>query len=188
MKPNSGEGGSVFLIMPSLRHRHPDTPAIASPSSATSMGVWGPPMTVPCCCVFVICCLPRRAGQNLLSPSRFCYFSHAQSGPSPITPLVAHPASPRHQLASPTMDMPSSDNGSSSSMDMDIQMLPYLHFQGGDFLLFKAWVPRSSGAIAGACIGLVVFAILERLVTAWRSRLEDSWATRCVGSAMHAGT
>ncbi|KAL1667694.1 Ctr copper transporter family-domain-containing protein [Schizophyllum commune] len=133
-------------------------------------------MTVPCCCVFVICCLPRRAGQNLLSPSRFCCFSHAQSGPASITPLVAHPASPRHLLASPTMDMPSSDNGSSSTMDMEIQMLPYLHFQGGDFLLFKAWVPRSSGAIAGACIGLVVFAILERLVTAWRSRLEDSWA------------
>ena len=101
MKPNSGEGGSVFLIMPSLRHRHPDTPAIASPSSATSKGVWGPPLTVPCCCVFVICCLPRRAGQNLLSPSRFCYFSHAQSGPLPITPLVAHPARPRHQLACP---------------------------------------------------------------------------------------
>ncbi|KAL1691918.1 Ctr copper transporter family-domain-containing protein [Schizophyllum commune] len=78
--------------------------------------------------------------------------------------------------------MPSSDNGSSSSMDMDIQMLPYLHFQGGDFLLFKAWVPRSSGAIAGACIGLVVFAILERLVTAWRSRLEDSWAARCIST------
>ncbi|TRM61436.1 Ctr copper transporter [Schizophyllum amplum] len=59
-------------------------------------------------------------------------------------------------------------------------MLPYLHFQGGDFLLFKAWVPRSSGAIAGACIGLVALAILERFITAWRARLEDMWAVRCV--------
>ncbi|KAL1739458.1 Ctr copper transporter family-domain-containing protein [Schizophyllum fasciatum] len=78
--------------------------------------------------------------------------------------------------------MPPSDNSSSSSMDMDMQMLPYLHFQGGDFLLFKAWAPRSSGAIAGACIGLVVLAIVERLITAWRSRLEDSWAVRCLSA------
>lgn len=67
-------------------------------------------------------------------------------------------------------------------------MLPYLHFQGGDFLLFKAWVPRSSGAIAGACIGLVALAILERFITAWRARLEDMWAVRTHELMSHVST
>ena len=74
-----------------------------------------------------------------------------------------------------TMDMSSSN--SSSVMDM---MVPYLHFTGGDNLLFEAWHPSSKGAIAGACIGLVLFAIFERWVNGMRGVLEARWRQQCV--------
>lgn len=54
-------------------------------------------------------------------------------------------------------------------------MVPYLHFAGGDNLLFEAWHPSSTGAIAGACIGLVLFAIFERWVNGMRGVLEAHW-------------
>ncbi|KAI0768497.1 Ctr copper transporter [Trametes elegans] len=59
-------------------------------------------------------------------------------------------------------------------------MVPYLHFTGGDHLFFKTWHPSSHGAIAGACIGLVIFAILERWVDAMRALAEDHWRRRHV--------
>lgn len=80
-----------------------------------------------------------------------------------------------------TMDMSSSN--SSSVMDM---MVPYLHFTGGDNLLFEAWHPSSKGAIAGACIGLVLFAIFERWVNGMRGVLEARWRQQCVPCSGHA--
>lgn len=62
------------------------------------------------------------------------------------------------------MDMPDSSSSSSS----ESMMIPYLHFTGGDYLFFVGVAPTSSGAIAGACIALVVLAILERVVAAAR--------------------
>jgi hypothetical protein len=43
-----------------------------------------------------------------------------------------------------------------------MMMIPFLHFPGGDHLLFEAWQPTSGGAIGGACVGIFFFAILER--------------------------
>ena len=74
------------------------------------------------------------------------------------------------------MDMSSAD--SSMTMTMNGMMVPWLHFTGGDNLLFEAWSPSSPGTIAGACIGLVVFALLERWVNAMRGVLEARWRKR----------
>ncbi|KAF9535572.1 Ctr copper transporter [Crepidotus variabilis] len=71
------------------------------------------------------------------------------------------------------------DHGSSGT-DSSSMMVPYLHFAGGDNLLFKAWAPKSSGTIAGACIGLAVLAILERWVHALRSIFTVHWHTRAL--------
>ncbi|KAG1889386.1 Ctr copper transporter [Suillus subluteus] len=54
-------------------------------------------------------------------------------------------------------------------------MTPWLHFSGGDYLIFKTWMPESKGAIAGACIGLVAFCILERWIAAFRRQMEIQW-------------
>jgi len=62
-------------------------------------------------------------------------------------------------------------------------MTPYLHFAGGDNLLFKSWTPSSPGAIAGACIGLAVIAMLERFVAAIRSVMGAHWRARAMAMA-----
>lgn len=76
------------------------------------------------------------------------------------------------------MDMNGMDS-TNSSME-DVAMVPFLHFNGGDYLLFKAWKPTSPGAIAGACIGLLILALFERWVSATRSVLDDYWRHKCV--------
>ncbi|KAI0067877.1 hypothetical protein BV25DRAFT_1794431 [Artomyces pyxidatus] len=57
-------------------------------------------------------------------------------------------------------------------------MTPYLHFTRGDNLFFKSWAPSSAGAVVGACIGLFVLALLERLVFAGRGVMEAHWRQR----------
>jgi len=54
-------------------------------------------------------------------------------------------------------------------------MVPWLHFSGGDNLLFQSWHPVSKGAIAGASIGLFLFAIFERWLAAMRGVMEARW-------------
>lgn len=69
--------------------------------------------------------------------------------------------------------------GSSSGADamsmMHAMMVPYFHFTPGDTLFFKGWIPTSDGAIAGACIGLFFFALLERILCATRKIFEAHW-------------
>ncbi|KAI0820539.1 CTR copper uptake transporter [Trametes gibbosa] len=71
-------------------------------------------------------------------------------------------------------------NGMDMSMDgaMDLaagQMLPYLHFTPGDIVLFYGWVPSSKGAMVGTCIGLFLFALVERWIAACRGVMEAHW-------------
>lgn len=66
-------------------------------------------------------------------------------------------------------------NGSSSA---------YLHFATGDYLYLKTWQPTSAGAIAGACIGLVVLALFERWLTATRATLDLHWHKRSYNVAL----
>lgn len=69
-----------------------------------------------------------------------------------------------------------------STADMEITMTPWLHFKGGDYLLFKAVHPSNSGAIAGACIVLIILALLERWIAATRAALQVVWRRRYVTS------
>lgn len=55
-----------------------------------------------------------------------------------------------------------------------------LHFGGRDTLLFQAWHPSSPPAVAGASIGIFVFGVVERLVAAWRRRLEHQWKSKAL--------
>ncbi|CEL57544.1 CTR copper uptake transporter [Rhizoctonia solani AG-1 IB] len=59
-----------------------------------------------------------------------------------------------------------------------VMMIPYLHFTPGDALFFKEWVPKSSGAVGGACVGLFVLAILQRCISAMRGVMEQHWKQR----------
>ncbi|KAH7921261.1 hypothetical protein BV22DRAFT_744067 [Leucogyrophana mollusca] len=77
------------------------------------------------------------------------------------------------------MDMGSGDNSTGMTVTMDM-MVPWLHFNGGDNLFFKAWKPSSSGAIAGASIALFVFAVLDRWISAWRRTKELNWKQRAL--------
>ena len=70
----------------------------------------------------------------------------------------------------------SGSNTSTSGIDM----IPYLHFTGGDNLFFKSWRPSSHGAIAGASIALVVLAVLERMLFSIRGAVEARWRRRYV--------
>lgn len=69
------------------------------------------------------------------------------------------------------------DMNSTTTMTM---MTPWLHFSGGDYLIFKTWIPESKGAIAGACIALVAFCILERWIAALRRQMEIQWGSRAL--------
>lgn len=78
------------------------------------------------------------------------------------------------------MSMP---QGSTSSM----MMVPYLHFTGGDYLFFQTWRPTSSGAIAGACIGLALLGILDRWIAASRSVLQNHWQQKSLALISQRG-
>ncbi|KAI0691825.1 CTR copper uptake transporter [Cytidiella melzeri] len=75
------------------------------------------------------------------------------------------------------------DNGMDMSMDgaMDLdmgQMLTYLHFTPGDMLWFLGWVPRSTGAMIGTCIGLFLLSIVERWTACCSAVMQAHWAKR----------
>ncbi|KJA25952.1 hypothetical protein HYPSUDRAFT_36796 [Hypholoma sublateritium FD-334 SS-4] len=57
-------------------------------------------------------------------------------------------------------------------------MIPYLHFTGGDYLFFDVWQPKSPGALAGACVGLIVLALFERWLAATRVMFASYWEQR----------
>lgn len=57
-------------------------------------------------------------------------------------------------------------------------MMPWLHFTRGDSLFFMAWVPLSTGAVIGACIGLFLLAIIDRWVSAMRAVMQLYWSRR----------
>ncbi|KAI1787102.1 CTR copper uptake transporter [Ganoderma leucocontextum] len=73
------------------------------------------------------------------------------------------------------------DNGMDMTMDGAMSlasgsMIPYLHFTPGDILWFYGWVPSSKGAMVGTCIGLFLFALVDRWIAAARSVMEAHWS------------
>ncbi|KAJ7319324.1 CTR copper uptake transporter [Mycena albidolilacea] len=77
------------------------------------------------------------------------------------------------------MDM-SMDDGMTLASGM---MMPYLHFTRGDILWFAGWVPQSAGALAGACIGLFILAIVDRWLAAVRGMMEAHWREAAAAAA-----
>lgn len=69
----------------------------------------------------------------------------------------------------------STDGSTSLAMG---NMVPYLHFTPGDTIWFKEWVPMSTGAMIGTCIGLFLLAIVDRWTTAISSTVEIRWKLR----------
>ncbi|KAJ6528268.1 CTR copper uptake transporter [Mycena vulgaris] len=72
------------------------------------------------------------------------------------------------------------DNGMDMSMDDGMTlaqgtMMTTLHFSRGDTLWFEGWVPQSAGAMAGACIGLFILALVDRWIAAVRAMMEMHW-------------
>lgn len=66
------------------------------------------------------------------------------------------------------------DMGDDSS---SMGMVMYLHFNNpfADSLWFKGWTPGSKGALVGACIGLFLLALVERLLAGMRGVMEAWW-------------
>lgn len=54
----------------------------------------------------------------------------------------------------------------------------YFHFVTGDTLWFQGWVPKSKGAMIGACMGLFLLGIGERWVGSVRALGERAWSGR----------
>ena len=80
------------------------------------------------------------------------------------------------------MSMPMGTTNSTS--EMEVMMIPWLHFTGGDKLFFNSLQPSSHGAIAGACIVLALLAILDRYVSAMRAVAQARWAHRSAATAL----
>ena len=76
-------------------------------------------------------------------------------------------------------------NGMDMSMDSPMNlasghMLMYFHTTPGDILWFEGWVPQSTGAMVGACIGLFLLALVDRWVAACRGMMEMHWKKRYI--------
>jgi len=72
------------------------------------------------------------------------------------------------------------ENGMDMSMDDGMTlangtMMTMLHFTLGDTLWFNGWVPQTRGAMAGACIGLFVLALVDRWIAAVRAMMNLHW-------------
>jgi copper transporter 1 len=72
-------------------------------------------------------------------------------------------------------------------MDMDMSpsagtstMTSFLHFAGGDMLLFHSLHPSSPGALAGAALVLFLIAVFERWLAAFRGAMDARWRERFV--------
>jgi len=94
---------------------------------------------------------------------------------SPATNYHIAPTLSLTKPSSGTMDM----NANSSAVTM---MIPWLHFRGGDNLLFESLHPSSKGAITAACIVLIALALFERWVSAMRASLETRWRKRVLAT------
>ncbi|KAI0724342.1 Ctr copper transporter family-domain-containing protein [Cerioporus squamosus] len=86
----------------------------------------------------------------------------------------------RHPLTLSQLTLVESMDMAAFNSSTMVMMVPWLHFTGGDSLIFKSWHPASNGAIAGACIGLVLFAMFERWVNAMRGLLDGYWRKRAL--------
>ncbi|KAF8600395.1 hypothetical protein BDV93DRAFT_525426 [Ceratobasidium sp. AG-I] len=106
--------------------------------------------------------------------------------------VLAHGEDPTASPINSTTILPTT----SADMSTMMMMTPYFHWLGdADALFFRAWVPRSPGALVGACIALVTLAVFERflanakgLVEAWWRRRHAAQITRTLVTPDNAST
>jgi len=67
---------------------------------------------------------------------------------------------------------------SGSNTSTVVNMTPWLHTSGGDFLFFRDLTPTSKGAIAAAAVVLFLLAVFDRWVAAMRGVMEARWRDR----------
>ncbi|KAF7289166.1 hypothetical protein MIND_01377700 [Mycena indigotica] len=77
-----------------------------------------------------------------------------------------------------SMNMTHSPSSNGTSMGDMMMMKAYLHFGGGDALLFKTIAPSSAGAIFGACLILFLIAVGERWILAISRRFAKARVVR----------
>lgn len=66
--------------------------------------------------------------------------------------------------------------GSMSSMDSSMDSMAMFFTTSTNTALWsKSWTPNSTGAYAGTCIFLIIFAIVSRLIGAGRQYMEQRW-------------
>ncbi|KAJ5742696.1 uncharacterized protein N7511_011097 [Penicillium nucicola] len=73
------------------------------------------------------------------------------------------------------MDMGSSTSSSSSSSSMSTSMTMTFKNSHDTPLFSHTWTPSSSGAFAGTCIFLIVLAIIDRCLIAFKAVMEQHW-------------
>jgi len=92
-----------------------------------------------------------------------------------------------HEQPTPaSLDVTPSDtnpNTTAASVETDMSammmMTPYFHWMAdADALYFKSWVPRTVGALVGACFALFFLAIFERFLGSAKGLLEAWWRRR----------
>lgn len=87
-------------------------------------------------------------------------------------------------LLTVTSDLPQIHTILTNTFIYGTTMIPWLHFAGGDNLLFKSLRPSSTGAITAACIVLIALAVFERWVAGMRASLEARWRKRFASTAV----
>ena len=57
-------------------------------------------------------------------------------------------------------------------------MKMYLHFTPGDSVLFGPWIPNTSRAIFGICVGVFLLAMVDRWFSAIAAVMNSHWHKR----------
>lgn len=95
---------------------------------------------------------------------------------------LAHGGEEEEPTRNVDVTMPEMNMGSDMMM-----MTPYFHWMANaDALYFKAWVPRTPGTLAGACIGLFSLALFERFLGGARGLLEAWWRRQQASTSTRA--
>lgn len=59
-------------------------------------------------------------------------------------------------------------------------MKMYLHFTPGDSVLFGPWIPNTSQAVFGTCVGVFLLGMVDRWFAAMAAVMNSYWNKRSV--------
>lgn len=81
----------------------------------------------------------------------------------------------------PLLALAQNDHGDDMGMGSDMgggTMTPYLHFTPGDSVLSGSWIPNTSRAIFGTCVGVFLLAMVDRWFSAIAAVMNSYWNRR----------